>query len=421
MNQLDEAEANFVRAKLQGFLSRNPEAEVRIEDSEPSIERPWGDEAIAIPLRSDDEELFEALNAVRLPPRFTAIWHEDNKELEIIYTVLNSEDHLLERKFEFRYEGHTYRCFFAESSSRLRTIAEKARPTGIAPLTDFRNLQPFYRFERMLKEIPHAHFVSQQRPTSFWIQGIDSYDDGHVANLARSLNFYMAYFDRQTPTILIHEEPTTPSNVDTEYGPDDSTFPETIVGQDIDQHLLILWASAQRGDPFLRFIQYYQILEYAGFYHVRDQVRREIERAITAPDVVSRSDRVAQQIIDAISADRRQDDTKINAMIEDCVDIREMWDVMEQMLETFSDDSEFEGGFTLPAIVGKSISYEEFAQSWHKQFLPALHKIRNALVHARELRQSTTIAPTIANRARLAPWLVPLSHTAARVMLYSRF
>ena len=84
MDPLGEAEANFLRAKLQPFLARNPEADVRTVERETFVSRLWGEEAIEIPLHNDDEELFEALNAVRLPPRFTAIWHDDTKTFEVI-------------------------------------------------------------------------------------------------------------------------------------------------------------------------------------------------------------------------------------------------------------------------------------------------------------------------------------------------
>ena len=210
MNSLGEAQANSLRAELHAFLTRNPEADVRAGEPEPTVIRPWGEGAIEIPLRSDDEELFDALNAVRLPPRFTAIWHEDTREFEVIYTVLNKEAYLLERKFEFRYRGHSYHCSFEPASSRLMAIARKARPSARpsvdAPRSDFRNLQPFHLFEHMLEEHPDVDYVTSGKPTSFWIRGIDSYDDDRIGDLVRNLNFHMSYFDRYTPNILIHEE-----------------------------------------------------------------------------------------------------------------------------------------------------------------------------------------------------------------------
>ena len=420
VDPLGEAEANYLRAKLQVFLSRNPEADIEAGGREPSVSRPWGDDSIEIPLHSDDEELFEALNAVRLPPRFTAIWHEDTRELEVIFTVLSRENYLLERKFEFRYRGSCYDCGFGPSSPRLRAIARKARPSGSAPLFDFRNLQPYYRFEHMLDEQPDASYVANRNPTSFWIRGIDGYDDDYIGDLVRNLNFHMSYFDRHTPTILIHEESVASDEFDDLHPTLTGYFPDTLSGQDIDQHLLMLWESARRGDTFLRFIHYYQILEYAGFYHVKDKVRREVEQAIAAPDAMSRSEKVAQQILDAVSADRRNDEQKISAMIEECVNPQEIWEILQEALAEFSKEVKLDGGFVLPALVSASTSYEVFAQSWNRQFATALHHVRNALVHARESRQSTMIAPTTANHARLSPWLLPLSQTAARVMLYSR-
>ena len=420
MDTLGEAEANYLRAKLQAFLSRNPEAAIKAGGREPSVSRPWGDESIEIPLRSDDEDLFEALNAVRLPPRFTAIWHEDTGELEVIYTVLTREDNLLERRFEFRYRGSRYDCGFGPSSPRLRGIARRARPSGSAPRSDFRNLLPYSRFEHTSEEHPDADYVTNGKPTSFWIRGIDCYDDDWIGDLVRNLNFHMSYFDRNTPTILIHEESVASDKMHDLHPPHTGYFPDTLSGQDIDQHLLILWESARIGDPFLRFIHYYQVLEYAGFYHVKDQVRREVEQAIAAPDAMSRPERVAQQILDAVSADRRTDEQKISAMIEECVEPHEMWEVLKESLAEFSEEVKLDGGFVLPALVSPSTSYEDFAKSWNRQFATALHQVRNALVHARESRQSTMIAPTTANHARLSPWLLPLSQTAARVMLYSR-
>lgn len=416
---MDEAEANFLRAKLQGFLSRNPEADVKAGGRDPAVVRPWGEDAIEIALRADDQDLLEALNSVRLPPRFIAIWHDDTREFEIIYTVVTEEFELVDREFDFRFREHTYRCQFGPSSARLRSIARAARPTGAISRTGLRNLQIFYRYEHSLEEHPDTHLVQSGKPTSFWIRGISDYDDDRVGELVRNLNFHMSYYDRNTPTVVVVEEAAGFSeNIDSSHHHGIS-FPSSLSGKDIDQHLLILWESAKTGDPFLRFIHYYQILEYAGFYHIKEKVRREVQRAMTAPDAASRPDVVARKMLDALTADRRQDEVKISELIEECVEPREMWEALDGGLAAFSEEIELDGGFILPTVISASASYEEFSQSWNRQFAIALHRVRNALVHARESRQATMIAPTTANHARLSPWLLPLSQTAARVMLYS--
>ena len=99
---------------------------------------------------------------------------------------------------------------------------------------------------------------------------------------------------------------------------------------------------------------------------------------------------------------RGQEDVKINEMIEECVNTQEMWDILQGSLDALSQDVELDGGFILPALVIPSTSYEDFAKSW-KQFPVALHRVRNALVHARETRQSTTIMPTTANHMSDCP------------------
>ena len=76
----------------------------------------------------------------------------------------------------------------------------------------------------------------------------------------------MTYFDRGTPLIVVPDHPTDhPGHVHPDRYRADG-FPETVNARDLDQHLLSLWGSAGKGDTFLRFIQYFQILEYAAFY-----------------------------------------------------------------------------------------------------------------------------------------------------------
>lgn len=420
MTTLDEAAAAYLKAQLQPFLSLNHEAEVKAGESEPSVIGLWGEDAIELPIRNEDAELLNALNAVRLPPRFTAIWHEDTCEFEVIYTVLNKDNYLLDRTFDFRLKGVAYHCSFEASSSRLRAIARTARPSGSESRSNFRNLQAFYRFERMRYDHPDSDFAKNGHPTSFWIRGITEFDDEQVADLARNLNFHMSYFDRSSPMIMVHEDRVSAHAIDEEEPRQFGDFPDTLSAREIDQHLLILWESARSGDPFLRFIHYYQILEYCGFYYVKDEVQRSVERAIAAPDAASRPERAAQQILEVIATEKRHENDKINAMIKECVNLQDMWNVLQGSLNRFEKPVELDGGFTLPALVSADSSYDQFAETWNDKFSSAIHQVRNALVHARELRQVATIAPTSANYLKLSPWLVPLEQTAADIVLYRR-
>ncbi|MYA02194.1 MAG: hypothetical protein F4038_07500 [Chloroflexi bacterium] len=419
IESVDEAETNLIRAKLQDFFTRNPEADLRREPRGTSVINPWGERDLEIPVASDNAGLLEALNALRLAPRFTAIWHEDKSDLEIIYTVLSKDDPLLRRKFEFRYSGDPYECSFELSSRRLRLLASEARDTSTKGPPSFRNLLPFHHFEHTLRADPDSTFTLNGTPTSFWIRGLESFNEDFVAEMVRNLNFHMSHFDRNTPRVIVHEEKMDVDSPDQHSPPQVEYFPEILTGREIDQHLLILWESAHSGDPFLRFIQYYQILEYAGFYYLQAEVRRAVERAISVPDAASRPERVTQRVLDAMSAQTLQGNQQINAMIAECVDPAEMLEMLEASIDAFSHDLTFDGGFTLKAILPESVTYEDFKRVWNGEFPRALHNLRNALVHARESRQTTMIAPTRANQVKLNPWLLPLAETAGRVMLYS--
>ena len=407
-----------LREMLQEFLGRNQEASVDVGPLGTVVNKPWNDESLVLVADSDNSELLAALNAVKLPPRFTALWHEDTKDLEVIYTLVPPGSPLHSRRFEFRFRGVTYKCGFGPASARLRTIALSSNPLGRPSRTSHRNLPRIFLFERSQLEHPgNNDIIRRGEPTSFWIDGIEEYDDSMITDLVRNLNFYMTYFDRNSPRILVHEEATAgaESRVDNYTPPE---FPSIVTGGDIDQHLLSLWESAIGGDIFLRFLHYYQILEYAAFYYIKDEVMQTIHQILVTPDTAAKPREAAQQILDAVVAERSQDEAKIRDVILRCVNTEELWKVIEDNRTSFDQEVELDGGFLLPPIVAANSGIEEFQKSWHPSLPLTLQRIRNGLVHARESRQSTMISPTESNRNRLYPWLAPLSLIAAHVMLY---
>jgi hypothetical protein len=65
--------------------------------------------AILIPA-TDSDALIDALNNVRLPERYTAIWHGDSETFEVIYTAfpLPLTADVASRAFTFKHKGFTY-------------------------------------------------------------------------------------------------------------------------------------------------------------------------------------------------------------------------------------------------------------------------------------------------------------------------
>jgi hypothetical protein len=396
---------------LATFRNNNPTATWQTRPGardEPSalqraVTTPWGDPSLRIPVRDSSEPLIAALNAVFLPPRLSALWHIDSKDLEFIYTPLPVEPEVRERSFSFRFQDRLYRCEFGDASSRLLSIASAAEPTRPGTHTGFRNLQYFGLFP-------------PSKPTSFWIRDVE-WDENAVIELAQHLNFYMHYFDRETPRILIHDDPSiskAPSNcVRYPHGP----FPSDIIGHTFDAFLLCIWSNTIEGHPCLCFLRSYQILEYAGFYYLPEDLLQTVRKAVLRPDINTRLHETTRLILDVVSDQRGKDEKRIDAVVKRSVDLDTLWGEIQPNLEYFCSPIQFDGGFTVQPFTKKE-TLNSFKQEGLGKFLEAMHKVRNCLVHARESRACQSIAPTRANYTRLEPWLRPLSLMAMQTILY---
>jgi len=102
------------------------------------------------------------------------------------------------------------------------------------------------------------------------------------------------------------------------------------------------------------------------------------------------------------------------------VDPKEIWKELQPYKDYFSADVVFDGGFSLPALIKADWEVGDFVAAWTPKFPDALRKIRNALVHAREMRMVNVISPTKANYDRLRPWIAPLSLAAMQVTILQK-
>lgn len=410
-----------LRERLQVFLDRNPGSELRERGKSVVMAAPWGDPTLILQIDEGADDLIAALNAVYLPPRLTAIWHLDSRDLEIIFTAHPLRPSLRERSFEFQLGGRTYRCLFAPSSSRLMAIAVASRPTAPPSETDHRNLQSYFLYHHHVKEHPDSELAKEGCPTSFFIRGLE-YEEDSVIQLVRELNFFMAYADPKTPKILVHRSQISgaPSHKDPLTAAEQ--FPSLLRGRHVDPNLLGLWESSiNAADPFRRFIYLFQILEYCAFYHVQEDILRVIRRAIQSPDAPARVGEIAREILDAVVEDRVQEPQKLIAGIDRCVDPASLWKMIEPNTGHFAQELRFDGGFVLPALISERWTLEDFRRAWSPKFADSLRKIRNALVHARESRQVGVIAPTQENYEKLGPWLAPLQVAAMEAIVFGDY
>jgi hypothetical protein len=187
--------------------------------------------------------------------------------------------------------------------------------------------------------------------------------------------------------------------------------------------MLTLWESGLPGaiEPVRSFLYNYQILEYAAFYYLKEDLARTIRRIVSMPDIVVRADEASRQILDALVEERTTEEAKIASVVQQAVDPAAVWAEIESKADFFADPTEFEGGFTLPALIKKGWGLDDFKHAWIPKLPDSFRKLRNALLHAREQRLARCIAPTALNNHLLRPWNGLISVASSQIILFGNF
>lgn len=412
------------RKKLATFLSHNSWSKIeRLNedeeaDSSPAILNPWNDDSVALVLPRFSEAAIKRLNGVTLLPAFSAIHHRRKRALEFIFTPYRQQE-VDGRTFSFSFEGANYSCRFSSPSEVVLDLALASDPQGPSTGTDYRNLRQFRRYlslrEKHGKEEPfNKHF----KPVSFWIEKCDCCEQDLI-RLAQHLNFYMLYFDSKTPVIQIHESHSEVARLPERDRYLWDAFPEEIAARALDPYLLAQLTSAREaGDVYRRFIYYYQVLEYAGFYYLSDKSVRRVEAVLKSPETPSFPRGAWQRIQDILTDEKMQDAAKIVAVVTDCVDAGVVWKEIEPLRKSFEAEIVFDGGYVVKPCIAPSTDLEGFKTSGLDKLITTLRNIRNALVHAREQRMSNVITPTKQNHQKLLPFTRPLA-TIAQCLVVS--
>jgi len=409
------------RDQLRPFLEANSESAIDEIDSNDGkrigIRKPWGEDALVIYLPADLEALAEVLNNVLLPDRFTAIWHKDTTDLEVIWTAFPLDapsKEAAERAFQFHFESKEYKCEFGRSSDRLLRIAEHARPVAMSD-TGHRNLYSFHAYAHQQKTKSDAETPRSPlgHPISFWIRNLE-WDEDRVTRLVHHLNFYMTYYDQRSPTILVHSPPTEEAAPRTRYLV--GAFPERLDAQEIEDDLLHLWTASRRGDAGRRFVYCYRIIEYASHVYIDREARNQVRKFLSAPHARSDIGALTEQVIAAALSSKAEDIQRVSMLIRDAVAPDLLWREISQNRQAFMEEITFDGGFNLKPLIGAETTQAAFASTGLDTFANATRQIRNHLSHGRDRSTQTSITPTITNFRRLEPWVSAISVAAGEVI-----
>lgn len=403
--------------RLAPFKESNPKAEVVRVGDRVEIRRPWDDASIMFSIGDGQQDVVDVLNSVYLPPPYSAIWHKDSKDIEFIYTSLPLVSTLIKRSFGFFYQNQEIICEYSPASERLIALSKMSKFTRMETTSAYRNLHSFQAGIKYRDE-GNKPLDGFGLPTSFWIRNVD-WNDEYISELCKHINFYMRYYDRETPCIAMHQ------NVPDALGTPDryvhGAFPSTIRAKSLSPDLLDLIAiCGETSDPIRRIMHSYQILEYVAHYYTKNDVFRKIRRLLLSPDAIDRIDSVLEDSIDAITIWVKDDDQRMKAVIKDYIEPDSLWTVIEQYKGVFSQDIIFDGGHSQGALIQPTTTLKDFGNpGWADGFFSKWKTLRNLVVHARESRHNSRISPTEANIELLRPWAL-LSMTAAEQLIIYR-
>ena len=109
---------------------------------------------------------------------------------------------------------------------------------------------------------------------------------------------------------------------------------------------------------------------------------------------------------------------KFNLLLRECVDPALLWKDIEANIGSFSTDTVFDGGLTIPKLVGPKETEENWIIKGCEVFTSSIRKIRNALSHGKDVETSGVIMPTVRNMRILLPWVHIMATAAGEVVLY---
>ncbi|WP_029036684.1 hypothetical protein [Salinimicrobium xinjiangense] len=401
---------------LKVLKENNPKIEIEIKDDVFHILNPWNDKSVSFVLKKGQR--LSSLEHITFPEQLVALFNKNKSELEFIYGPIDKQSNLVTRSFDFIFKGEKFYCSFDGFSDSLKLIAKSFKENSTESQTDYRHL----RFLRdLLTDNFYKDFFKETINTSFYVTGNFELIDFDFVGLSKSLNFYMSFFDRGTPKIVIHakeyEEEKYKNPCLNELF---DTFPKTINSTNIDSTLLDTFMVANQTENVrLKFIFYFQVLEYASYYYLDKKIQDKIRKTMNDPEIYDKSDYFSKTLIEELKDhfSQKDDSTKLEKTILENCSIKDIQNEIEVNKDFFSKDLEFEGGLKINRILKGEHAIENLKEGDLILIKNNIERIRNVLVHLRESRENKVILPSQKNNHKLLPYLYLIRRIAEKVAI----
>ena len=391
---------------MEAFKRLNPTVEIKEETEHLNIYGLWNDSSLMCRYKKDQD--LSSLNTIQLPEEFSAIIHTENKQIEFIFSPLNSDEEIINREFSFNYNNESYTLSYKESSEVLKLLATGFHKTEEdRSETYHRNLGLYKGFLREDKPPRMEEFFKNKIPISFFVEGdISKIED--LKSFSKHVNFYMNYYHRKSPSIVIFTEKQEKEVYNEFCHTIENGFPNHINSVKIDPVILDLFEIATNtSSTRMKYIFYYQVLEYFSYYYLNFDLKIKLNNVVKNPDIINNADKYSKILIEEFKDyfKSNNDKQKLEKLVATYCSYSDIESEICANPEYFSKDLEFEGGFKLDALLNKP----EEAKNPHKDILKSvvdrIDRIRNVLVHIRESRENKVILATNKNNDILIPYL----------------
>ena len=381
---------------------------------------PWGDKSVALVAYENGKrtpKLFSLLKRITLPEELSGIFHNEENRLEIIWTAYklgkNSEE-IRGRNFEFSFRGKDYKCHFSSSSAELLELAKHAAYMQISE-TGFRNLQSFSTYTN--EDAKKVQSVAQRlgEPISFFIENLSN-DHEEWFEVLKHLNFYLKYYDSESPHVIIHDNEHQNKHPKKRYI--DGKFPSRISSRELNPTLLAFWSAAYDHDITTRFLLYYRILEYVAGSYLQAQQRQELLKILSSPTAQDAVDKTLDRVAEVVRQDKLNEHDRFERMFVDLVARDKIWAEIKLDEAAFTTKNEFDGGLTIEPLIKDIKLNDAFDVNSMRSLAATLRKIRHALAHGGEQQSGSLILPTNRNFDMLLPWSHLAMVAAGEALIY---
>ena len=406
---------------LLKLRSNNPKSIFDNKRKYLTINNLWNDNTFKISIDKTTFPVDKLCDCVFLE-ELVAIYHKGEDKIEFIYSVCDPTDAILKRKFDYNYDGKSFKCYFDTSTIQLEIIAKGFEPLLTPEKSNHRNLREFKDFYSVTKQPTYIKdYFKNKKPFSFFIKGKLGSFKNDFTELIKSINFYFTFYDRESPLLILLQKESLKEEFKTPCYSLFDTFPSVINGRKIEITILdILYTAHKTEDIRLQFIFYFQILEYCSYYYLENSIRQKLFNLLKQPDINVRAVDYSKNIIEDLQDhfSRHKDDAKkMEKTISTFCCIDDIKYEIEENCDFFCKEIEFDGGLKIPKLFNDKNGVNAMTENTLNTIRGNIEKIRNVLVHLRESRENKVILPTNKNDSLLLPYLFVVRRLAEKVAI----